>query len=276
MKRRVRNQAGEAYLAVSARVTESGDGVLGRNWTFAAAMSACLVLSGPLRAQEFVAPEFWDNPDDVSRSTSKPEEASADEALFLDRLMMAESGGRLDAKNPRSTALGPFQFIQSTFHDVMNRHFPDIADGKSFAELQALRVNLEISRKAALQYTRENAAFLNERGVKPEPEFLRLAFLLGPSGALAVISAKPDAAVADLLTASAIEANPFMARMTAEQLIARAKREADGLKPLKVLAGVKAASPQPRIKVRCDLDRPSCRRWLALAKRREARKVAKK
>lgn len=203
-------------------------------------------------------------------------EPTPDEALFLERLMIAESGGRLDARNPRSSALGPFQFIQSTFHDVMSRHFPQLAGSKSYAELQQLRTDLEIARKAALIYTRENAAFLNARGVKPEPEFLRLAFLLGPSGAVAVIGAEAETPVADLLTASALEANPFLRSMTAEQLIARARREADGLKPLKVLAGAKVTAPRPQIKVRCDLSRPSCRKWLALAKRRAARKVAKK
>jgi hypothetical protein len=206
-----------------------------------------------------------------------PAEPTPDEVLFLDRLMMAESGGRLDAKNPRSSALGPFQFIHSTFHDVMSRHFPELTATKSYAELQQLRTDLDISRKAALIYTRENAAFLASRGLNPEPEFLRLAFLLGPGGAHSVISAKGDVPVADLLTASAVEANPFMRSMTAEQLIARAKREADGLKPLKVLAVAKpGAAAQPQIKVRCDLDRPSCRKWLALAKRRASRRVAKK
>jgi hypothetical protein len=211
-----------------------------------------------------------------TQAAQAPPEATADELLFLDRLMMAESGGRLDAKNPRSSALGPFQFIQSTFHDVMSRYFPEVAATKSYAELQQLRTDLDVSRKAALLYTRENAAFLAERGVKPEPEFLRLAFLLGPGGALTVISAKADTPVTELLTASAIEANPFLRRMTAEDLIARAKREADGLKPLKLLAAARTAAPKPQIKVRCDLSRPSCRKWLALAKRRMSRKVAKK
>ena len=42
---------------------------------------------------------------------------------FLDRLMTAESAGRVNAKNPRSTALGPFQFIKSTFLELTRRHF---------------------------------------------------------------------------------------------------------------------------------------------------------
>src|SRR5262245_44846162 len=34
---------------------------------------------------------------------------------FLNRLMRSESNGQDSAKNPRSTALGAFQFIKSTF-----------------------------------------------------------------------------------------------------------------------------------------------------------------
>lgn len=201
---------------------------------------------------------------------------SENEALFLDRLMMAESGGRLDAKNPRSSALGPFQFIESTFFDVVTRYFPALAEDKSYAEVLQLRVNLEVARNAALAYTRENAAFLNERGIKPEAGFLRLAFLLGPSGAESVISAKPETPVTELLSSATIAANPFLAGMSAKQLIARAKREADGLKPLSVLALNKAAAARSKIKVRCNLRRASCRKWLALAKRRLARKAVRK
>lgn len=202
---------------------------------------------------------------------------SQSEALFLDRLMMAESGGRLNAKNPKSSALGPFQFIESTFYDVVRRYLPDVAANKSFAEIQLLRTNLKIARNAALAYTRENAAFLNERGIKPEAGHLRLAFLVGPAGARTVISAKPDTPLSKLLSANAIAANPFMAAMTAEDLIDRAKREAAGLKPLPIVVQGKrkTARAHPQINVRCNLKRPSCRKWLFLAKKRLARKAGR-
>ncbi len=198
------------------------------------------------------------------------------ETLFLDRLMMAESGGRLHAKNPRSSALGPFQFIDSTFYDLVTRYFPTLAEDKSYAEILQMRVNLKVSRDVALAYTRENAAFLDERGIAPEPGFLRLAFFLGPTGAKIVISAKPKTPVSSLLSNSAIVANPFLNGMSAEQLIERAKREAAGLKPLPVFAMGRGKAVHPKIRVRCNLKRASCRKWLALAKKRLARKEARK
>src|SRR5438067_489743 len=68
---------------------------------------------------------------------------------FLERLRSAESGGRLDAKNPRSTALGPFQFIKSTFLDIARRHFPDEIAGLSEKQILGLRTNPDLSRRAA-------------------------------------------------------------------------------------------------------------------------------
>ena len=217
----------------------------------------------------------WSGPGAAEDDKPKPEPTES-ETLFLERLMMAESGGKLDAKNPRSSALGPFQFIESTFYDVVTRHFPELLEEKTYAQIQQLRMHLETARNAALAYTRENAAYLNDRGITPEPAHLRLAFLLGPGGAETVISAKPETPVSDLLGKSVLAANPFLGRMSAEQLIDRAKREAAGLGPLPVIASAKTATAQPKIKVRCNLERASCRKWFALAKQRLARKAAAK
>ena len=198
--------------------------------------------------------------------------ATMAEQLFLDRLMQAESGGRQFAKNPASSALGPFQFISSTFLDVVLRYFPQLSEGKSNAEILALRVDPKVARDAALAYTRANAAFLQGRGVATQPAHLRLAFLVGPSGAVNVIAAEPETPVSNLLSKAAMEANPFLDGMTAKQLIERSEREAAGLEPLPALgAPAKQAADKPQIRIRCNLGRPSCRRWVQLAKGRAAR-----
>lgn len=194
---------------------------------------------------------------------------------FLDRLMVAESGGRDLARNPRSSALGPFQFIVSTFVDVAQRHFPDKADKLSRAQLLALRTDRAFARKAAEAYTRDNAALLATAGHKPTFPNLRLAFLLGAGGAMRVLSAPSKTPLSRLLRPAAIRANPFMRRMTASDLIQRAARDIAidpntnaGVDPGKL---VKRRRRGPEIRVRCNLARPSCRRWLALKKRRMAR-----
>lgn len=189
--------------------------------------------------------------------------ATESEKTFLDHLMRAESGGMRFAKNPASSALGPYQFVEATFLDVVQRNLPAIASGKSNADILALRVDPVISREVALLYTRENASALAAKGVPATAANLRLAFFAGVSGALKVLQAKPEEPASNLLSAAAIQANPFLKDMTAGQLVARAEREVEG-------GDVVTASPaaSPKIAVRCNLKLASCRKWLALAGKR--------
>ncbi|MGA7328977.1 MAG: hypothetical protein WBX25_31950 [Rhodomicrobium sp.] len=192
------------------------------------------------------------------------------EKLLLDRLMAAESGGRLNAANPLSSAFGPYQFIRDTFLDVMQRRFPELTAGKSTGEILSLRAAPEIARNAALIYTRENAAFLSAHGAPVTAGSLRLAFFAGPSGAIKVLAAKPEERVANLLSAAALQANPWMREMTAVDLIARTAREAGGTAPLSIpaLAVAMSKAEKPKIDVRCNMKLASCRKWLALAEKR--------
>ena len=166
-----------------------------------------------------------------------------------------------------ASAYGPFQFLRDTFLDVVKHDFPALAAGKSDAEILQLRANTEIARNAALLYTRENARFLAAHGSPVTAANLRLAFFAGPSGALKVLAAKPEEALSNILSSAALAANPFMSRMTAGGLIEKARREAEG-----VGSNFSAASPSkdggPKVDVRCNLKLASCRKWLALAKRR--------
>ncbi len=213
----------------------------------------------------------------------KQDAASADGLtmeVFLDRLMHAESGGRTTARNPRSTALGPFQFIASTWLMIANKHFTKETEGLRVDQVLALRMDMALSRRAAQIYTHQNAAYLLAQGHKATYPNLRLAFLVGPGAAVRVLAAPADAAASSLLGGSVIAANPFMARLTAAGLITRAARDilADpgtlaGVTPDPALAAAGgSAGKRPAIAVPCELSLPSCRRWLALAQRRVDRK----
>ncbi len=198
--------------------------------------------------------------------------------VFLDRLMMAESGGNDFARNRRSTATGPYQFIVSTFLSVARRHFPAETSKLSRTQILALRTDRKFARKAAEAYTKDNAAHLAAAGHKPTFTNLRLAFLLGPGGANRILSAPAKAKVGVLLGRAVMRANPFMAGMTASDLIARAAR--DIATDPRSTAGIKAGKlakrgRRPRIRVRCNLARPSCKRWLALKRRRLAKAATK-
>ncbi|HPG88689.1 MAG TPA: hypothetical protein PLD46_03480, partial [Hyphomicrobium sp.] len=163
---------------------------------------------------------------DASAPTSGP--ATAPEItldLFLDRLMMSESGGRLNARNPRSTALGPYQFIASTWLHIARTSFATETADLNPHQVLELRTDLAFARRAAKIYTEANAAHLVANGHKSTFANLRLAFLVGPSGAVRVLAAKAEAPVVTLLGSTVVGANPFMRSMTAADLMARAARD---------------------------------------------------
>ncbi|MGB9025137.1 MAG: hypothetical protein WCC40_04130 [Rhodomicrobium sp.] len=202
---------------------------------------------------------------------------SDNEKLFLDRLMLAESGGRLFARNPRSGAYGPFQFLSQTFLDIVKRNLPAVAEGKTDAQLLELRATADVARDAALIYTRENASFLTAHNAPVTGANLRLAFFVGPGAALKVLAAKPEEPLSNILSPAAVAANPMFSRMTAAALIEKSSRDAEGVgsqfsaAPLSS-PGTLAKAAKSNIDVRCNLKLASCRKWLALAEKRMGRR----
>ncbi|MEZ5925255.1 MAG: hypothetical protein R3D57_12815 [Hyphomicrobiaceae bacterium] len=187
---------------------------------------------------------------------------------YLDRLMLAESGGNDHAKNPLSSALGPYQFINATWLDLLDRHFADEIGDLTRAEVLALRTDRRIARKAAEVYSRENAELLAAAGIKPSFAHLRLAFLVGGSAAVKILSADRGEPIATLLEPAALRANPFLGGLTVADLLARAEHDLRGGRFARVSVSRRSGKDTLGIKVRCNLRRPSCRKWLALAKRR--------
>lgn len=197
---------------------------------------------------------------------------------FLDRLMHAESGGRDAAANPRSSALGPFQFIKSTFISIARRHFPAEVAELNDAEVLALRTTRSFARAAAAIFTLQNAAYLNSQGLPPTLPHLRLAFLLGPTGAARVLQAQPQARLSSIVGPGVIGANPFMVGVSASGLVARATRDIYGPKAAPAPRAIAVRpDPQPRpaararagaqavaMTVKCNQKLVSCQRWVAL------------
>jgi hypothetical protein len=225
---------------------------------------------------------------------------------FLDRLMAAESGGRLNRKNPRSTALGPFQFIESTFLDLVSRHYPSEVAGLSERQILALRTDVVFSRKAAGAYANELISALDGNGLPATAANVRLAFLVGPFAAVRLLRSPPDRPLKEVLSADAVAANPFMSGATVANLIQRTAADVatsaapEPPSPLKgEPAGAAAAlQPEPAVtlatlsgepaadtaasksgaaatppadhpfEIKCGTGLASCRRWIALQERR--------
>lgn len=200
--------------------------------------------------------------------------------IFLDRLMIAESGGRDNARSATSTATGAFQFIQGTFLEVARIHFAKETKKLTPDKILALRTDRKFARRAAEAYTRDNAAHLAHHGIKPTFPRLRLAYLVGPSAAVKLIKAKPTTPAGIILGPSVIRANAFMRGMTAKDLIRKAAYDIST--DAASQAGIKGGKlrrykrRKPLIRVRCNLRRASCKRWRAMAIRRLKAKQRRK
>lgn len=136
-----------------------------------------------------------------------PVETPDEFARLARRIVQIESGGRRDARNPNSTATGPGQFIESTWIDMIARHRPDLAAGKSRKEVLALRGDDEISLEMTAAYASDNAALLRREGFQPGEADLYLAHFLGPDGARRALLADPEAPVSSVMSADQIAAN---------------------------------------------------------------------
>ncbi len=126
---------------------------------------------------------------------------------LVDRIIGVESGGNASADNPLSSALGLGQFIESTWLEMFERHFPDRAENMSREAILALRTDAATSRAMVDLYLQENANVLNRAGIAVTDANLYLAHFLGPGGAVDVLTAGATAALADVLDPGQIAAN---------------------------------------------------------------------
>ncbi len=199
---------------------------------------------------------------------------------FLDRLMAAELGGRVDAKNPRSTALGPFQFIESTFLFVVNKYFPSEVASLTNKQVLALRTDMAFSRRAAGAYSNHLISALKNEGLPATTVNVRLAFLVGPAAAVRLLKTRPDLPLKKILSANAIAANPYMSGATIAKLVQKAAadmsvtatRRVAALRdePAATAVALKSESTalmpaKPPLQIKCEIGLASCRKWIALA-----------
>jgi hypothetical protein len=162
---------------------------------------------------------------------------------LIDSIIGVESGGDPNATNPRSSASGLGQFIDGTWLATIKQARPDLAQGKTDAELLALKTDPQLSREMTEAYANQNQAILTKAGVPVTPGTTYLAHFAGPGGAVKVLQADPNAMAGDVLGPAVVKANPFLAKMTARDLQAWADRKMGGSSPQPQPAQAAPASP---------------------------------
>ncbi len=137
---------------------------------------------------------------------------------FIDQMTRAESGGRDDARNPRSSASGRHQFIDETWLSVARRFGGSRIAGMSEEQILALRSDANFSRQMALSHTQfDIAPELLRSGVDPTNLALYAGWHFGGRGGAAVMQAGNDTPMSQILSAKAIAANPHLQNLTAGQ-----------------------------------------------------------
>ncbi len=126
---------------------------------------------------------------------------------YIGNTIQSESGGRSDAKNPKSSATGLGQFTTGTWSDMMRNH-PELgltAEG---------RTDSAQSERALRQFTRNNMSALENANIPVTEGNLYAAHFLGAGGARSVLTRNDNEQLTNILPASVIEANPFLQGMS--------------------------------------------------------------
>src|SRR5262249_29392005 len=148
-----------------------------------------------------------------------------------DNITQAESSGDPNAPAKTSSALGLGQFLKGTWLDMIRRYHPELAQGKSDAEILELRKDPKLSREMTGNYAEENNVKLRQAGIPVTPGSTYLMHFAGPSGGIALMKADPNTPVESILSDQAIKANPYLQGKTASWVIAWAnKKMADAAK----------------------------------------------
>lgn len=155
---------------------------------------------------------------------------------LADQIIGVESGGDPYARNPRSSAGGLGQFIDSTWLSMLAKHRPDLTGSPD--ELLALKTSPELSRQMTDAYAKDNGEILSKSGIPVTPGNTYLAHFAGPDGAVKVLGADPAMPVSSILGMGVVKANPFLANMTAGDLQAWAGKKMGGAAMPQPMAGV--------------------------------------
>lgn len=165
------------------------------------------------------------NPD-AAPPPQAPAGTSPGLASFVAKLLPTESNGDPNAApgTPGTHALGAGQFEPATWLQILKTNRPDLAQGKSDADILALRSNPTLSAQMTTQYASDNANVLASAGpggqaLPVNGTTLAVMHKLGPADGPAVLNADANAPLNTILSKRVLNANPQLANLTAGQYV---------------------------------------------------------
>lgn len=143
----------------------------------------------------------------------------------VSRIIGYESGNDPNIKNKKSSAEGLGQFIDSTWFHMVRKYRPDIANGKTNAQLKALKRDPALSREMTTRYVEENAALLKKHGFPVNVRNLYVMHFLGSGEGPKLLRADPNQPVSSFISTQSINANKtVLSGKTAQQVLDWAAR----------------------------------------------------
>lgn len=142
------------------------------------------------------------------------------------RIGVVESSGSDTAKNPRSSATGRYQFIGSTWLRLYRNRYGQ--NGLTDAQILAKRTDGRVQEALMDDLLQHNADALEAAGIPVDAGNLYLAHFAGSGGARALHRASPNASARSVLGDAVVNANPFLERMSARDVIDWAARKMGG------------------------------------------------
>lgn len=145
--------------------------------------------------------------DEVMTADMGGADEGGEAVTYYSGIRAAESGGNDNAKNPKSSATGRYQFLTSTWNDLVRR-YPEAGltpEGRTDGEQQEIAIRL---------FTRENARILNGNSIPTSNGNLYAAHFLGADSAVNVLTSPDTDLVSEHVPPKVISSNPFLRGMT--------------------------------------------------------------
>lgn len=161
---------------------------------------------------------------------------------LLNRIVQVESDGDPKAKAKTSSALGLSQFLNATWLGCVKAHEPDLLEGRTRAQVLALRTDPAIALRMLARHAEDNYRAIGQGASAGD---LYLAHFLGAGTARALCRADPETPAREVVSAKAIKANrSILAGKTCGEVRAWAGRKM-AVKPRRDWVALYLA-PQPR------------------------------
>lgn len=122
----------------------------------------------------------------------------------LSRIIQIESAGRVDARARTSSAAGLSQFVSATWLAVVRKHRPDWLDGRTTAQILALRFDARCAIEMLARFSEDNSAVI---GAGWSDGDLYLAHFAGPITARNLCRVSASAPASSIFSSAAIAAN---------------------------------------------------------------------